>query len=145
MAKQGVLEAQYCMGRIYHKGECVTKSNEKALGWLIKAVEKKHADSLRYLHSMAYENIPKAQFILGAIYEHGVFVRKNITSAIGYYECAEKNGHPSAKMHLANARETQRLEEIKHQDFLREQERERREIDAGWERLRRDIRSNRRP
>lgn len=81
-AKGGNAEAEYYVGRCYHRGEYVEKDEEQAFKWYHKSAEHGNA---------------KAQTCLGACYELGNGVKQNYSSAATWYKKAAEQGYAKAQ------------------------------------------------
>lgn len=64
-------------------------------------VKKNSNKGFYYLYLAANQNIPRAQFIIGAIYFKGKIIKRDIKSAIHYYKEASNNNNSHAKNNLA--------------------------------------------
>ena len=87
-AKQGDAEAQYNLGRIYHKSQGVFRHDKKALAWYRLAAEQGHAN---------------AQYKLGRMYEEGSeIVPWDYEQALIWYKRAAEQGHADAQYKLGS-------------------------------------------
>ncbi len=82
LAKQGNVEAQWRLGRLYGSKEGLLQSDEKAVFWYHKAAQKGYAP---------------AQYSLGQMYEHGRGVAQNGEQALFWYRKAAEQGHQQAR------------------------------------------------
>jgi TPR repeat protein len=107
-AKQEHSQAQLKLGKMY-----VKRNLEKAIFWLEKATKNgntKASDLLELLYKAkeefynfiidAEEGNIEAQYQLGAAYEEGIRIPKDITEAIRWYDIAAKKGHAKALIEL---------------------------------------------
>ena len=86
-AKEGDTDAQYYLGRMYHKGKDVIKNNEMAFLWFERAAEQGHAPS---------------QFNLGLMYDKGESTPVNYKQAYYWYKKAAEQGNPRAQYNLGS-------------------------------------------
>ena len=82
LAKQGNVEAQWRLGRLYGSKEGLLQSDEKAVFWYHKAAQKGYAP---------------AQYSLGWMYEHGRGVAQNGEQALFWYRKAAEQGLQKAR------------------------------------------------
>jgi len=87
LADQGNVEAQTLLGRMYQRGDGVTKDHAEAARWYRKAAEQGYA---------------KAQDLLADIYKDGDGVPKDYTEALKLYRAAADQGDADAQTSLAN-------------------------------------------
>lgn len=73
LAKKGNVFAQYQLGYCYLKGLGVIKNDKQGFEWLIKAANQK---------------LPEAEFALGMMYYHGVYVAQDLDQAISLFKKA---------------------------------------------------------
>lgn len=81
-AKEGNADAEYIIGRCYHRGECVEKNDSLAFEWYQKSANKGNT---------------KAQTCLGACYELGLGVKQNYPLAVMWYKKAAEQGNSKAQ------------------------------------------------
>ncbi len=87
LAKSGDTDAQTMLGEMYLDGiNGVAVNHEKAFGWLSKAAAK---------------GDPQAQYLVGFMYENGLYVASNTPEAVKWYKKAAKNGDVLAQYNLA--------------------------------------------
>ena len=86
-AKEGDTDAQYYLGRMYHKGKDVIKNDEMAFLWFERAAEQGHAPS---------------QFNLGLMYDKGESTPVNYKQAYYWYKKAAEQGNPNAQHNLGS-------------------------------------------
>jgi TPR repeat protein len=84
-AEQGLADAQFNLGVMYHQGQGVDVDYKKAIEWFENAAEQGHAD---------------AQRNLGFIYDQGQGVDVDYKKAIEWYEKAAEQGHAYAQYNL---------------------------------------------
>ena len=82
LAKQGNVEAQWRLGRLYGSNEGLLQSDEKAVFWYHKAAQKGYAP---------------AQYSLGWMYEQGRGVAQNGKQALFWYRKAAEQGLRKAR------------------------------------------------
>ncbi|MCR5219466.1 MAG: sel1 repeat family protein [bacterium] len=82
LAKQGNVEAQWRLGRLYGSKEGLLQNDEKAVFWYNKAAQKGYAP---------------AQYSLGWMYEHGRGVAQNGEQALFWYRKAAEQGLQKAR------------------------------------------------
>ncbi len=87
-AERGDAAAQAEMGRIYEKGNGVTRDPAEALSWYRKAADQGHAE---------------AQTLLGQIYAKGHGVDRNMATAVSWYRRAALQGEHRAQSFLGLA------------------------------------------
>ncbi len=87
LAKSGDADAQTMLGEMYLDGiNGVAVDHEQAFFWLNKAAA--HGD-------------PQAQYLVGFMYENGLYVTSNMHRAVKWYKKAAKNGDILAQYNLA--------------------------------------------
>jgi TPR repeat protein len=86
-AKEGDTDAQYYLGRMYHKGKDVIKNDEMAFLWFERAAEQGHAPS---------------QLNLGLMYDKGESTPINYKQAYYWYKKAAEQGNPRAQHNLGS-------------------------------------------
>ena len=84
-AAQGDAEAQSSLGRMYAKGDGVSKDAVEAVQWFRKAAEQGYA---------------RAQYNLGVMYERGDGVSKHSVEALKWYRKAAAQGYADAQSNL---------------------------------------------
>jgi len=84
-AKQGIADAQFTLGVMYHIGQGVPKDYAKAVKWYRKAAEQDHAG---------------AQNNLGAMYAFGQGVPQDYAEAVNWWRKAAEQGYASAQFNL---------------------------------------------
>jgi TPR repeat protein len=84
-AEEGYPQAQYDLGVLYFKGECVTEDKTEAVKWLRKAAEQGYAG---------------AQYNLGYCYGTGEGVKRDDTEAIKWIRKAAAQGNPKATLFM---------------------------------------------
>ena len=85
LAAQGVAEAQYQLGFIYHMGKGVAQEYQEAAKWYRLAANQGHA---------------VAQNNLGWLYNEGNGVTQDYQEAAKWYNLAAKQGHTAAQNNL---------------------------------------------
>lgn len=116
-ALNGDSDAEFALGYIYQVGDGVSKNLEKAISWYQKAAEQgdsmamynlaiimlnednylDESSALQYLEKSSELNDADAQFLLGQMYESGIFVDKNEEYAKAFYEKAAENNSIQAR------------------------------------------------
>lgn len=118
-AKQGDVEAQYELGKIYLEGRIIKRDVKEASYWIKEAAKKGHVKGayemgrryemglgLRqslplaadwYRLAASYGNDSQAQFALGELYFKGKGVPHSYGEAIIWYSKAADQGHPIAQ------------------------------------------------
>ncbi len=87
LAKSGDVDAQTMLGEMYLDGiNGVAVDHEKAFYWLSKAAAK---------------NDRQAQYLLGFMYENGLYVVRNMKRAVKWYKKAATGGNILAQYNLA--------------------------------------------
>lgn len=120
-ANNGVANARYNLGVLYHQGLGVTQDTGKALNWYKAAAAQKHPEAqynlgIAYIEgvgtayspdkaaanfeSAARAGIMEAAYNLGLIYENGLLGKPDVDSAIYWYSRAAENGSPEGKAAL---------------------------------------------
>jgi TPR repeat protein len=120
-AEQGLVIAQYYLGRMYANGEGVVKNDAIAVEWYTKAAEQgdaKAQNSLAYMYAKGLGVIKNertavewyqkaadqgnagAQFNLGVMYANGRGVIKNERTAVEWYQKAAEQGFAQAQYNL---------------------------------------------
>lgn len=119
-AAQGVPDAQYELGRIYHDADGVSQDLTESLKWVRKAAAQGHVDAqfqlgLFYeeglviqqnfseaaeLYRTVMEKSPKAQNNLGLLYENGRGVPRDVRMAANLYRAAKDRGLINAAYNL---------------------------------------------
>ncbi len=84
-AKAGEARAQYCVGKMYERGDGTSRDEEAAATWYEKAAAQGDAD---------------AQCALGGLYEFGMGVMKSYSKAGELYRQASAQGHEEATRNL---------------------------------------------
>lgn len=121
MAREGNVNAQYNLGRMYAKGKGVSRDFAKAVHWFRKAadqgyvsaqynlgvmydngqgVDKSYTDAIQWYHKAADQGHPKAQFSLGFMNANGQGVTQNFEKTIKWYGKAADQGHSMAQFFL---------------------------------------------
>jgi len=120
-AKQGHLEAMYCLGRLYHEGK-LPHDPLMAMKWLQPAAEKgfdqaalllghihatfnrggtvDYAEAVKWYRQVAERGIPEGQFRLGWMYSTGAGVPKDLKEAERWLRRAADRGHWAAQARL---------------------------------------------
>jgi uncharacterized protein len=111
-ANNGVINAQYALGSIYHYGQGVAPDYNEALKWyqlaeklghssvkssIYRLAEFKVSAASEILINDANNGIANAQLILGELYQNGQGIPQDYNEAFKWYQLAEKLGHSSAK------------------------------------------------
>ena len=121
-AEQGNDKAQFILGRMYHIGRGVAKSEVEASQWYRKAAEQGNSDGQAYLGFMfqmgygltknleealswyqkaAEQNNKHGEYWLGMLFEEGVGVLKNRGTAFLWQKRAADHGHAAAMYTIA--------------------------------------------
>lgn len=87
-AEFGNLEAQFKLGQMYERGECLTVNPSEAAKWYRLAAKEGHVG---------------AQKVLGFMYAGGVGVEQDTLQAIYWFRKAAEKGHPEAQVGLGLA------------------------------------------
>ena len=82
LAQSGSAQASYSLGRMYARGDGVSKSYQKAYKWFLRAAKSNH---------------PAAMRSLGQMYNFGDGVRYDMAKAFAWYQEAAKAGDSEAK------------------------------------------------
>lgn len=85
LADDGVEEAQYILGWMYHNGYGVAVDDEQAHEWWVEAADEGHVE---------------AQFALGMLLSQGRYRGRNPEEAVEWYTKAAENGHEEASLVL---------------------------------------------
>lgn len=108
-AENGMLPAQYMLGKMYHEGNGVRQNYEEAFRWHEKA---------------AFNGFSEAQYYLGRMYFEGEGVPKNVIESFAWFSVAHKNGLDCSDQliclsALLSSHDQERAEElsIKYQDM----------------------------
>ena len=120
-AVQGVAEAQFKLGAMYHNGQGVPQDQIEAAEWFRKAAEqgytkaqnaigamyqkglgvpKDHAEAIIWFRKAADEHDPDAYFNLGVTYQHGLGVPTDYAEAASWYQKAAAIGHVTSRFSL---------------------------------------------
>jgi TPR repeat protein len=120
-ADQGVANASYNLGVLYHQGLGVQFDIEEAIKWYEKAAQKDHpeaqynlgiayiegigvpydpASAADYFESAAQSGVTEAAYNLGLIYENGLLGTAKPDQALAWYKTAADKGSPEAKAAL---------------------------------------------
>jgi hypothetical protein len=102
-AVQGVANARYNLGVLYHQGLGVPKDLEKAIGWYTAAAALKH---------------PEAQYNLGIAHIEGIGTKYNPAAAAAYFQSAAKGGILEAAYNLGLIHENGLLGKIEQDKAL---------------------------
>lgn len=87
LAKSGDLDAQTMLGELYLDGlNGVEQDPKKAFFWISKAANREE---------------PQAQYLLGYMYENGIYVAKNVKKAVEWYKKSAMQGDVLAQYNLA--------------------------------------------
>lgn len=117
-ALQGIANARYNLGVLYHQGLGVPKDVDKAIGWYSAAAALNHPEAqynlgIAYIEgigtaynpqaaaknfeSAANSGIMEAAYNLGLIYENGLLGEMRADKALYWYRKAAKRGSPEAQ------------------------------------------------
>ncbi len=105
-AKQGNSLAQAKIGSIYYLGNNADlgpkarfkeKSRLKAAEYLLKDIEKDHKLAAKWFQKAADQGLMEAELIMAALYDSGVGVTLNISTAGNWYKKAADHGSGTAK------------------------------------------------
>ncbi len=120
-ANNGVANARYNLGVLYHQGLGVTQDTNKALNWYKAAAAQSHPEAqynlgIAYIEgvgtsyspekaaanfeSAARAGIMEAAYNLGLIHENGLLGKPDVDNAIYWYNRAAENGSPEGKAAL---------------------------------------------
>ncbi len=124
-AAQGFPMAEYNLGSAYEEGRGVRRDPAKALNWYRRAADHELPVAQFYLGSVllqangatgedpreavalilkaAHAGLPQAQLGMGAVYEKGLGVERDTTSALEWYKRAADQGQPDARLRLGRA------------------------------------------
>ena len=94
--RQGYVEAQYNLGRMYANGEGVPEDFVEAVAWYRKAAEQGHVEAIAWYRKAVDQNHADAQFTLGQMYFGGV----DNAEASTWYRKAAEQGHVEAQYML---------------------------------------------
>ena len=87
LAKSGDVDAQTMLGEMYLDGiNGVAVDHEAAFHWLSKA---------------AAQGDPQAEYLLGFMYENGLYVARNVSRAVKWYKKSAQKGDVLAQYNLA--------------------------------------------
>jgi TPR repeat protein len=119
LAEDGVVAAQFLLGRAYERGEGLTINKQEAIKWYLKAAQNGNMkaqhnlgmlliesrgdeiEALKWLFKAADNGSIFSQFTLGLIYSVGRGVDRNPIEALKWYRLAAENGDPDAQYNLA--------------------------------------------
>ena len=104
-AKSGDARAQFETGNSYYTGNVVTKNDNTAAEWYMKAMLQGHEAATEKFYSFYSKDLEKrakggdarAQFETGNYYFTGLGVKTDHETAAEWYEMAMKQGHEDAK------------------------------------------------
>lgn len=105
-AEQGNSLAQAKIGSIYYLGNNVDlgpkarfkeKSRLKAAEYLLKDIEKDPKIAAKWFQKAANQGLMEAELVMAALYDSGVGVSLNISTADNWYKKAADNGSGTAK------------------------------------------------
>ncbi len=85
LAEQGLAEAQFVLGQIYHEGKGGVLDYREAIRWYLKAAEQGYA---------------LAQVYLGTMYYKGQGVPQDYKEAVKWYRKGAEQGDAEAQVHL---------------------------------------------
>ena len=102
-ADEGVGEAQYFIGALYHGGMGVEKDFKKAMDWYQKA---------------AKQGVASAQMGIGSLYGDGLGVEKDYIKARMWFSISAHNGSERAEMNLKKVAARMTEEEIKKAEAM---------------------------
>jgi TPR repeat protein len=85
LAKNGNVDSQTLLGEIYLDGIGTEVNFEKAFFWLSKAAK----------------SDVEAKYLLGFMYENGLYVKQDNLKALSFYEASAKNGGLLAQFNVA--------------------------------------------
>ena len=105
-AKKGDARAQFETGNSYYTGNVVTKNDNTAAEWYMKAMLQGHEAATEKFYSFYSKDLEKrakggdarAQFETGNYYFTGLGVKTDHETAAEWYEIAMKQGHEDAKV-----------------------------------------------
>lgn len=145
-ADKGVTAAMHNLGLLYLAGSGVYKDEQKAIEYFKQAAEKGNYSSMRklafaYLNGegvvkdyaeaqmwllksaeeddkSTYAEVHKARNALGALYEYGWGIEKDIVLAYAWYNIAASGGYDKAKQNLARVEKTIKPEELREAQTL---------------------------
>ena len=120
-ANNGVANARYNLGVLYHQGLGISQDTDKALNWYKAAAAQNHPEAqynlgIAYIEgvgtsyspekaaanfeSAARAGIMEAAYNLGLIHENGLLGKPDVDNAIYWYNRASENGSPEGKAAL---------------------------------------------
>jgi TPR repeat protein len=112
---------QFRVGLMYKKGFGVTKNDQEAINWFIKAAEQGHKkaqfnlglmykkgcgvtkndqEAIKWLKKSAKQGHMQSQGLLGWMYKNGCEISKDDKKAVKWYVRAAKQGHTGAQFNL---------------------------------------------
>ena len=121
LAKNGNPQAQYNLGSMYENGRGTAQNFDKARSWYKKSSAKNYKPAIQRLtfldikrsgfkqsHKVWYKELktdakqgnPEALFILGAMNENGIGIKKSLKNARAYYKEASIRGNYDAEHQL---------------------------------------------
>lgn len=109
-AEKGNFASMRKLAFAYLNGEGVVKDYAEAQKWLLKAAEEDDMSP--------YAEVHKARNALGALYEFGWGIEKDIVLAYAWYNIAASGGYEKAKQNLARVEKTIKPEELREAQTL---------------------------
>ena len=103
LAKEGVADAEHCLGWFYEQGIEVSQSDKKAFFWWSKSAPK---------------GIRESENALGGMYQEGRGTKKDLKKAYYWYSLAYKNGDSWSRQNIKDLEKLlskEKILEIKHQ------------------------------
>jgi TPR repeat protein len=121
LAKQGIADAQFLLGRMFEQGKGITKDYETAAKWYIRAskqnldlaqnnlgsmyrdglgVTQNYKTAIKWYKLAAEQGLAVAQDNLGIMHHKGLGVSRNYSTAMKWYKLAEKQGNASAQSNI---------------------------------------------
>ena len=89
LAEQGIPEAQFNLGRMYHRGEGLVQNFRHAHFWFLQAA-----------NPAMERGIPEAQFALGIMNYHGQGITQDLAAAAAWFGRAAGHGLAAAQWNL---------------------------------------------
>lgn len=128
---QGIANARYNLGVLYHQGLGVNKDVSKAVGWYRAAAELSHPEAqynlgiayvegigtgyspplaARYFQQAALSGIVEAAYNLGLIHENALLGEQDLKQALFWYKHAASQGSPEAQTALNQLAEAMKMD-----------------------------------